>query len=90
MIKIKKITKTCISNPSQWEGYTFNNEPIYIRYRWGFLSVRIGTKREGIDSAVEGKEIFSGTFGDQWAGDMDYKKLKNILSEIIELPDSND
>ena len=88
MIKIKKITNICYACPSQWEGYTFDDEPIYIRYRWGFLSVRIGIKGEGIMSAVGGKEIFYNTFGDQYDGFMDYETLKSnlSLSKIIELP----
>ena len=86
MIKIKKITNICYACPSQWEGYTFDDEPIYIRYRWGHLSVRIGIKEKGIESAVLGKEIFFDNFGDEYDGFMDYERLKNSLSEIIELP----
>jgi hypothetical protein len=39
MTKIRKLVKTCERNPSQWEGEFDDGSPVYIRYRWGYLTV---------------------------------------------------
>jgi hypothetical protein len=44
MIKIVKIRQTCVICPTQYEGKTDDDRPVYIRYRWGYLSVRVGDK----------------------------------------------
>ena len=44
---------TCLACPSQWEGITDDGESVYIRYRWGHLSV-----------SVSGTKIFSRQIGD--------------------------
>jgi hypothetical protein len=36
MIEINELKQTCWGCPSQWEFYTFDNRPVYVRYRWGF------------------------------------------------------
>ena len=48
---------TCEACPSQWEGITDDGQEVYIRYRWGHLSVR-----------VNGAEIFSRQIGDGFDG----------------------
>lgn len=66
-IKLSELRRTCIACPSQWEGRTVNDEPVYIRYRWGYLSVRIGEKGGDIESAVRGETIY----GKQLGGNLD-------------------
>lgn len=88
MVVVKEIIKTCSACPSQWEGITDDNRMIYIRYRWGGLSVRLGEKDNmDISSAVRGKEIFCGTFGDGFDGVMEYSVLKEICKDILNLPE---
>jgi len=55
--KIKTLVKTCLAAPSQWEGIDLEERPIYIRYRWDVLSVRIGPEGGDLRSAVSGEEI---------------------------------
>ncbi len=73
MIKIKKLTCTCTACPSQWEGRTDDNREIYIRYRYGHLSVR-----------VAGERIFQISHGDDMDGVMDFDTLKELTKDIIE------
>jgi hypothetical protein len=40
--KIVSLTKTCDAAPAQWQGKLANGHDIYIRYRYGYLSVRMG------------------------------------------------
>jgi hypothetical protein len=78
MIKVNKIVNTCFACPSQWEGTTTDNQNIYIRYRWGHLSICL---------RPSGEEIFDLDYGSNWDGVMDYSTLKKLTSGIIELPE---
>jgi hypothetical protein len=40
--RIVYLTKTCDAAPAQWQGKLANGHDIYIRYRYGHLSVRMG------------------------------------------------
>lgn len=66
MTVIKQANMTCSACPAQWEGHTENNEPIYIRYRWGYLSIRKGNV--GDEDGVAGEEIFGKQIGDGFDG----------------------
>jgi len=41
-LELKYLKQTCSACPSQWEAVTKNLKPVYIRYRWGYLTVEIG------------------------------------------------
>jgi hypothetical protein len=86
--RLKTITQTCFACPSQWEGETEDGRPIYIRYRWGCLSVRIGAKGSGILDAVEGTEIFGKQIDKTgWDGAMLYSELQEHTKEVLQFPD---
>lgn len=88
MRKIEKITQTCSACPSQWEGEFTNGKPFYIRYRWGYLSVREGKKGGDVMSAVSGEEIFGEQLGDGMDGVID---LGTVLEKSkIKLKNKND
>lgn len=86
MIKIKKIKRTCFACPSQWEGYTIKNQPVYIRYRYGFLAAQIGKSGENIADALDGKYIFCAGIGHMLSGYMPYDELKEILKDKVRFP----
>lgn len=85
-IKVVGVKKTCIACPAQWEGITDKNRPIYVRYRWGHLSISIGSKDKDIWDAVRGKTIISLSYGGQWDGDMEYNKLVELTKDKIDWP----
>ena len=60
MITVKGLRITCFACPSQWEGITDDDQEVYIRYRWGHLSVR-----------VSGTKIFSRQIGNEYDGVLD-------------------
>ena len=83
---IKSIKQTCMVCPAQWEGYFADDRPFYIRYRWGYLSIRVGKKGKGVDSAVTVREIFGEQREkDGWGGvlgeDVIFDVIKNIKNE---------
>jgi len=57
-VEVEEIRQTCTACPSQWEGRTTDERPIYIRYRWGVLSVRLGPPGGDLPSAVDGPELY--------------------------------
>jgi hypothetical protein len=72
MLKIISLSKTCEACPSQWEGKTAEGKKVYIRYRWGRLTMYI-----------DGQLEFNGTFGDNLDGYMtDTQMLEHIGLEF--------
>ncbi|GAH18625.1 unnamed protein product [marine sediment metagenome] len=69
--KIRQTSKGC---PSQWEGYTDKHEPVYIRYRWGYLSV-----------GIDGKEIIGKNIGDEFDGILSLEELKKELEGKLDV-----
>lgn len=46
-MKLKRLERTCIACPSQWEGETEDGREVYVRYRHGRLSVEVGDPEIG-------------------------------------------
>jgi len=97
-MKISKLIRTCTACPSSWEGKTDDNRDVYIRFRWGDLSVRLG--EPGIDylSNNSKKTIFdmSAVLGEQISDPLDglleYYELQSLLSRKLgwELPEKEE
>lgn len=79
MLIVKKVYRTCTACPAQWEGILEDGQAIYVRYRWGFLSVRV--------PGVEGQEVFGETLGDFLHGFMTYETLKEKTAGLIQWPE---
>lgn len=83
-IRVKTIEQTCRWVPSQWEGYTDDGRPIYVRYRWGRLSIRLGRAGGTIEDAVASKrELIGRPIGHSLDGVMTYQELKRHTRRII-------
>ena len=66
---VKDIKQTCSSCPSQWEGHTINGNKVYIRYRYGFLSVEIANE-----------QVFGKQLADGMDGVISWEKVKEIAN----------
>ena len=78
MIVIKSLEKTCYACSAQWEGWTNDNRQVYIRYRHGFLSVRISEEGDDTEyAAVEGEEVYG-----EWIGDSGYMSLDELKTHL--------
>jgi hypothetical protein len=86
MTKVKSITKTCDCCPTQWEGITEDDKGIYIRYRWGYLSVRVGRKGKGILDAIGGKELYGKQIGEEFDSILTYDQLVKEVKTKLNLP----
>jgi hypothetical protein len=77
MIQLKTLKQTCMACPSQWEAETEEGSPIYIRYRWGYLSVRVG--KIGQEIVTDYEEILGVQFGELLDGHLTTNNMINIL-----------
>lgn len=82
MVKVTEIRRTCFACPSQWEGKTASGY-VYIKFRWGKLSVRSGAT---VQDAVAAPAIFEWHDADDYNGLMDYDELKKITAGVLDLP----
>jgi hypothetical protein len=80
---INQLECTCSACPSQWEFRTFENRPVYVRYRWGYLSVRIGAPNKDIMDAVGGIELIGEQLGDDFEGVINWSEVE---PKILALP----
>lgn len=62
-LRIRGIRRTCEACPSQWSARTKEGREVYIRYRWGWLTVEL--------DGPFGELIYEGEHGDEWDGYMD-------------------
>ena len=84
MVKVTEIRRTCFACPAQWEGKTEFGY-VYIRFRWGNLTVRSGST---IKDAIAGPTIFEWHDTDGYGGFMEYDELKNLTAGVLDLPDA--
>ena len=68
--------------PTQGEGKTSDGYNIYVRYRWGYLSVRRSLTKEG--DAVGGHEIFSCKVGGGLDGTIRLSDVNVVTRGFIE------
>lgn len=87
LVKVAEIVKTCEACPAQWEGLTNDNCQIYVRYRWGCLSIRIGKTGDMSEfGGVRGDEILYINLEDPYDGVMEFDELKTLSAGIVEFP----
>ena len=81
MIVIKSLKQTCKACPSQWEGKTADGRFIYIRYRYGFLTVHVGdTPQESYIS----DRVFGSSLGDRLDGILSLNELKRATLSVLQ------
>lgn len=81
-MEINKLKCTCSACPSQWEFYTFENRPVYVRYRWGYLSICLGNPNKDIWDAVDGVEIYGQQLGDGFDGVISWDEVERIINQL--------
>lgn len=72
-MRLQALKMTCMACPSQWHGITTDNRYVYVRYRWGTLSVGLGNTH---DEAIQNHGNFLLTYiGDGLDGTMDTAEM---------------
>lgn len=78
---VASISQTCKA-PSQWEGLLDDGRHIYVRYRWGVLTVGVGdTFREAATTVVHEDEL-----GDPLDGCLLEVVMKRELDGVVSFP----
>ncbi len=81
-MKVRDLLDHGTVSPAQWEGRTDNGRPVYIRYRWGYLSVRVGPPGGDASSAVVGVEIYGEQIGDEFDGFIEWKRVRDRIKPL--------
>lgn len=72
-IKVIELEQTCFACPSQWDGKTNDKKHVYIRYRFGCLSVD-----------VDNKQVHSISFGNSLSGVLDTEEMQKQTESLID------
>jgi hypothetical protein len=63
-MKVTDVVQTCEACPSQWDAKTEDGKYVYIRYRWGSLTVDIDghqylhvQRRDFLDGIISWEEV---------------------------------
>ena len=81
-MEVNELIQTCGACPSQWEFRTFSNRPVYVRYRWGYLSIQIGDPDSDVMDAVGGFEVFGEELGGGFDGTIGWKAVEEIVKTL--------
>jgi len=76
-MKIKNLKQTCEACPSQWEAKTIGNRNVYIRYRWGYLTVWVADKPE--QDALDGRMVHEQQLGDGLDGYIKWEEVEPTI-----------
>ncbi|NCC21038.1 MAG: hypothetical protein EOM26_01085 [Alphaproteobacteria bacterium] len=72
------------SSPTEWEGWTSLNRQIYIRYRHGDLTIKLGPPGDNAPyvSEIKGETVLEKTIGEDWDKALTYRELVRKVPEI--------
>lgn len=81
-MKIKDPVQTCTACPAQWQGQTEDDRPVYVRYRWGYLSVKVGPPGGDSWSAVGGVRVYGEQIGDEYDGSIGWRDVRDRIKPL--------
>lgn len=84
LLKVIELKQTCNACPSQWDGKTDDGRILYVRYRWGYLSVCLGQDTGDEYDGVRGEEIYGESVGDALDGVMEERDMKFHTSYVLD------
>lgn len=79
-MKIENLACTCEACPSQWNFTTDGDRNVYVRYRWGYLSVRVSLEPHG--NAVSGPEVYGEQIGESLDGLLDWSEVESRIKDL--------
>lgn len=90
--KIKTLTKTCDSCPAQWEGKTYEDKFVYVRYRFGCLQLSVADSEYYAVMGTESPVTFCSStpstvyldVGDEMDGSMELTELIHYSQEFFD------
>jgi hypothetical protein len=88
-IIITELTLTKRSAPSEWGGRTHDRRNVYMRYRDGVLTIKIGPDGDARSDAAKerGTRLFHERIGEDWDATLKYKELVSATMHIVKWPE---
>jgi hypothetical protein len=83
-VEVYDLRRTCVACPSQWEGRIGDHGSIYIRYRWGNLTVRT-SETDGNAAAASScflEDDIGRRSGDRLGGYMETDEMRRALGSV--------
>ena len=84
-MEIRDIQQTCYACPSQWEAKTEDGRGVYIRYRWGRLTIHVSHKAG--EHGLDGSCVYSKQIGDEYDGVIPIEKVTPIIQALQLTPE---
>ena len=81
-MKVRDLSDYGTACPAQWEGRTDDDRPVYVRYRWGYLSVRVGPPGGDTSSAVTGVEVHGEQVGGEFDGAIEWRQVRDRIKPL--------
>lgn len=82
--KIKTLTKTCDSCPAQWEGKTYDDKFVYVRYRFGNLQLSVADSEKDAVMGANCSDTVCFDVGDEMDGSMELTELIHYSQAIFD------
>jgi hypothetical protein len=79
-MKIVSLCQTCKSHPAQWSAQVEDGRWLYIRYRWGILSMSWATPDADDPTALD--RIVSLWHGGDYDGEIEEAKMRGLLGLV--------
>ena len=79
LVRKSDVRQTCGISPSQWEGQTVEGVSLYIRYRWGRLTVHSPFDEQ----TFMDEPLLSIQLGDEYDGEMDTREMREHTGDTI-------
>lgn len=86
MINVVSVIKTCESVPAQWEGRTDDDCAVYVRYRYGWLTIGVSEPGGSIDDAIDAPDAFASHCGAEFDGQMSAEELMQATVRLFSWP----
>lgn len=80
---LASLEKTTYACPTQYEGKLVDGRVVYMRYRWGKLSVRVAGQEADLFTSKD-TVIYCETIGEEMAGVLDNEELIEKLSHLFD------
>ena len=85
VLVVDQLEKTGSACPSQWEAKLDDGRMLYIRYRWGRLTVEVSRlPTDDIFDAVGANLILDKRFGGAYDGTLSTDEMKSHCSRVLQ------
>ena len=85
-MKVLRMSRLSESIPPEWGGMDEEGNPVYMLFYKGWVFIRRGHRRGGIDSAMNGEVIYSKQVDCGY--DLDYEGMRALCRNEVDLPET--